>query len=49
MLLNVVDVDILALINLDDLHGKYLMDDKLSNSLWKHLVISNDPQDIDDK
>ena len=49
VLLDVVDVDIPALIGLDVLEGNFLMVDNISNRLWHRIVISNDPLEIVDK
>ena len=49
ILLDVVDVDIPALIGIDVLDGNCLKVDNMSNRLWHHTIISNDPLEIVDK
>ena len=49
VLLNVVDVNIPALIGLDVLDGNFLMVDNISNHLWHRIVISNGTLEIVDK
>ena len=49
ILLDVVDVDIPALIGLDVLDGHCLMVDNISNRLWNRVIISEDPLEFVDK